>query len=331
MAIVFYGVSGIDICGGIATEISEKNRVDWIDWIYAQQVVPSWDLVAQEQPPNNVSWQIFGFRASPSSGRPFLPNQTLSEYWPHDTSHIAMTYTALTTLVILSDDLSRVNREAIVQSLKHSQTPSGCFIASADSPESDMRFLFAACAVSYILNDFRGIDKSRAIKYVLNSRSYDGGFAQSPGLESHGGSTYCAIASLALLGMLDVLEDHKTELVEWLLKRQNEVDGGFAGRPEKDSDTCYSFWIGASLEILGALEYSDAVANKKYLGTTISARGGFAKHAVEGTQPDPLHSYMALAALSISTEPGLLPILPQLNITRRALNHLQNETKWWKN
>ena len=33
-------------------------------------------------------------------------------------------------------------------------------------------------------------------------QGYDGGFGQGPNQESHGGSTYCACASLQLLGRL---------------------------------------------------------------------------------------------------------------------------------
>ncbi|KAJ3298935.1 Geranylgeranyl transferase type-1 subunit beta [Rhizoclosmatium sp. JEL0117] len=325
MAMAFYAISGIDICGAVEKSISEKNRKDWIEWVYAQQVVPSWDVNSEEKP-DGASWGAFGFRGSPSSGRPFNPNQTTAEFWHHDTSHMAMTYTALLTLVILGDDLSRVNREAIIQALKHCQTESGSFIASVDGAESDMRFLFAACAISYILNDFRGVNTDRAVTYILKSRTYENAFAQGPGQESHGGSTYCAVASLALLGQLHVIDEFRLELIGWLLKRQQD-DGGFAGRPGKVSDTCYSFWVGASLEILGAYQFSDSQANRKFLETTVSSRGGFSKHA--DANPDPLHSYMGLAGLSIAKEPGLEPLWPQLNITLRALNHLKNGTKWW--
>ena len=52
-----------------------------------------------------------------------------------------------------------------------------------------------------------------------------GGYGQKPGHESHGGSTYCALASLVLMGALDV-SDHMDTVV-WCLNRQN---GGFQGR-----------------------------------------------------------------------------------------------------
>lgn len=35
-------------------------------------------------------------------------------------------------------------------------------------------------------------------------------------------------------------------LKRWLIFRQQS---GFQGRPNKDVDTCYSFWIGATLKV----------------------------------------------------------------------------------
>ncbi|KAI8622130.1 geranylgeranyl transferase type-1 subunit beta [Chytriomyces sp. MP71] len=326
MAMAFYALSGLDVCGAIDIEFVAKNKKDWIEWIYAQQVLPSWD-VATQQPPARSAWTSFGFRGSPSSGRPFAPKATLADKWCHDTSHIAMTYTALALLVILGDDLSRVNRVAILQWLKHSQTEAGSFVASEDNSESDMRFLFSACAISYLLNDFSSIDVPRAVRYVLAARSHEHAFGQGGALEAHGGSTYCAVAALALMGRLDVIdEEWRLGLVEWLLKRQ-QADGGFAGRPGKVSDTCYSFWVGGTLEILEAYEFVDVVAMRSFLETTVSDRGGFSK--LPDCNADPLHSYMGLAGLAVAKEPGLQLLVPTLNLTVRAYQHLKSGTKWW--
>ena len=77
-----------------------------------------------------------------------------------------------------------------------------------------------------------------------------GGIAQGPYLEAHGGSTYCAVASLYLM---DRLEDglsacQRSQLVRWLVNRQRQ---GLNGRPDKDDDTCYTFWIGKFLKLMG--------------------------------------------------------------------------------
>lgn len=129
------------------------------------------------------------------------------------------------------------------------------------------------------------------LHYIL--QSYDGGIGQGPGLESHGGSTFCAVASLFLMKehvvIWDVLgQDRLARLERWCLMRQ---DGGFHGRPGKPSDTCYSFWVGATLELLQFLNFSDAEQNKEFiLRTQDKVTGGLAKF--ENTRPDPLHTYL---------------------------------------
>ncbi len=74
----------------------------------------------------------------------------------------------------------------------------------------------------------------------------------SHSLHSHtpytGGSTFCAIASLWLMNRLATTFSY-TEvegLKRWCILRQQT---GFNGRPNKPVDTCYSFWLGASLKV----------------------------------------------------------------------------------
>lgn len=63
-----------------------------------------------------------------------------------------------------------------------------------------------------------------------------------------GGWTYCAIASLCLMGRLEeALSQRELDRIRrWCIMRQQS---GFHGRPNKPVDTCYSFWVGATLEV----------------------------------------------------------------------------------
>ena len=64
---------------------------------------------------------------------------------------------------------------------------------------------------------------------------------------TEGGSTFCAVASLYLMGKLECLSECQTEkLKRWCLNRQTT---GFNGRVNKPWDTCYSFWIGSTLKV----------------------------------------------------------------------------------
>ena len=60
-------------------------------------------------------------------------------------------------------------------------------------------------------------------KYVQSCQTWDGGISGEPGLEAHGGYTYCGFAALALLGAavekLDV-----EDLLHWLVHRQMQTE-----------------------------------------------------------------------------------------------------------
>lgn len=258
-----------------------------------------------------------------------------------DDGHIAMTYSALCLLVILGDDLSRVNRKAILGSLRKLQQEDGCFSSTSDS-ESDMRFLFCACAISTFLNDWSGVDVERARKYIVGAMGFDFGYGQSPGEESHGGSTYCAIASLALMGRLsdlgfpgargikeaagytdgsletEPLSPQAQGLLHWLVQRQVS---GFQGRINKDQDSCYSWWIGATLQMLGFFQTVELVHLKGFiLSCQDRATGGFAKHPDH--RADALHTYFSICGLAFAGVPGLNKPHCALGITLRAAKNL---------
>ena len=79
------------------------------------------------------------------------------------------------------------------------------------------------------------------------------------------------------------------------------VDGaGMNGRTNKVADTCYAFWVSASLDILKSPKLSDQSAVRCYLlgKTQHAVLGGFGKFP--GDLPDLYHSYLGLAALSLA-------------------------------
>ena len=135
-----------------------------------------------------------------------------------------------------------------------------------------MRFVFCAIAVCFILNDFSYIDIEGVCAFIKRCFNYDGGFGQQTRMESHGekreseltgisvftgGSTFCAVASLALLDRLcdeSVLSARQIEaLKRFALLKQ---DQGFHGRTNKPDDTCYAFWIGATLSVRFVAQFS---------------------------------------------------------------------------
>lgn len=72
-----------------------------------------------------------------------------------------------------------------------------------------MRFVYSAVCISYFLNDFRALNLKKLKEFITSSINYDGGIGQGPELESHGGSTFCAIAALHICGLLNEILDEK--------------------------------------------------------------------------------------------------------------------------
>lgn len=208
------------------------------------------------------------------------------------------------------------------------QTDEGSFNATLYGTESDMRFTFCAAAICYILNDWSMIDRRKMAEYIIKSIGFDNGIAQGPNLEAHGGTTYCGLSALALSNQLELLsKETMDKLIRWLINRQAD---GFNGRPNKLTDTCYSFWVGGALKMLNVFHLTDFMANREFvMSTEDSVVGGFSKWPDNTT--DPLHTYFGLCGLSLLNEPGLNTVEPSLNISMRAYEYLKEVQSTWGN
>ncbi|ESN92304.1 hypothetical protein HELRODRAFT_186145 [Helobdella robusta] len=304
----FFSISGLDVMGELDVVLTKIQKDELIDWIYSHQIQLNSD---------GSNANLVGFRGSSASGSV-----------QNDMNHIAMTYSALLSLLILGDDLGRVNKSNVIWALRSLQLQDGSFLATHEGSESDMRFIYCASIICYVLADWSGMDVHASVDFIRKSLTYEGAFAQSPGLEAHGGSTYCAVASLVLMNRLSTTLSSKEikRLLQWCMFRQ---ESGFQGRPNKPVDTCYSFWVGATLKLLDSYSMIDKEANRTYLMETQDLIiGGFSKWP--NHSPDALHAYFAICGLSLMNEPGLQQMQPALNISVRAAHWLDNIHQDWK-
>ncbi|KAH0485767.1 MAG: uncharacterized protein KVP18_004236 [Porospora cf. gigantea A] len=174
------------------------------------------------------------------------------------------------------------------------QRMDGCFMLDSDG-ESDNRFVLQAALSLKLLNRMDSIDVTSAVEWIRSSKNYDGGFGVIPGGESHAAYTYCCVCALALFGRLDIV-DHDL-LGGWLAQRQLTSCGGFNGRPEKSPDVCYSWWIYATLVILGRESWVSAEALLSFLQAAQDDSGGIADRPLN--MPDVFHTFFGLAAMSL--------------------------------
>ncbi|XP_008812041.1 geranylgeranyl transferase type-1 subunit beta [Phoenix dactylifera] len=307
LTLAYFAISGLGILGAL-------DRVD-------KDQIASWVLSFQAQPRTMSdldNGQFYGFHGSRTSQ--FTIDD--SEVSSHNCSHLASTYCALAILNMIGYNLSNINSEAILISMRNLQQPDGSFMPIHFGAEKDLRFVYCAAAICFMLNNWTGMDKEKAKEYILHCQSYDGGFGLVPGSESHGGATYCAVAALQLMGFINADISSKPAksvvvdvplLVDWSLQRQ-AADGGFQGRANKPSDTCYAFWVGGVLKILGFYHFLNKGALRRFLLSCQSKYGGFTKFP-ENMLPDLYHSYYSFAALSLMEEEGLKPLCVELGIT----------------
>jgi len=212
--------------------------------------------------------------------------------------------------------------------------------------DPDVRCVFCAVATLYLLGrrpeDSSFVDlRQRVVSFAMQCQNKDGGFGSSEGNESHAGHTFCAIGILHTLdGLEDLPQRNRRRLERWLLERQLSRGGtdGINGRPGKEPDVCYSWWVVASLSMLG-VSVPEGLLCPSALVTSIldcqdSQFGGFSRSTFDST--DPYHTFFALAALSLISngkwprdppppfESILLPIhstyaIPLRHLSSRAL------------
>ncbi|KAG0575744.1 hypothetical protein KC19_5G027400 [Ceratodon purpureus] len=317
VTLAYFAVSALDLLNAL----DQVPVADVIDWVYSLQVLP----LAVDDPRSAAvnSEPVFGFRGSSSIGIRFCSSG--SQPILYDGGHLASTYSALSILRILGDDLSCIEHEALLNTVRGLQQPDGSFCPVQLGGERDLRFTYCAAAICSMLDDWSGMDVEKSVAYILGCQSYDDGFGMNPGLETHGAGTYLALASLKLMGRLDSKPPHdvgpvaatldRPGLVGWCVRRQTE-SGGFQGRLNKPADTCYAFWVGSSLKMLGTYNLCNTVELRSFLLTCQSGWGGFSK--IPNRYPDPLHSYYGICAFSLLEEPGLQPLCCELGFSMRA-------------
>ncbi|KAL0230110.1 hypothetical protein PCE1_003672 [Barthelona sp. PCE] len=135
---------------------------------------------------------------------------------------------------------------------------------------------------------------SRLSRFIVLLQRHDGGFAPEIDCEAHAGYTYCAIALSGLLGRLGhPVTFNKKAAKRWIMRRQCSLCGGFNGRPQKLPDSCYSYWLGACVQIMDipiSVDYQ-----KGFLLLITQQYKGFTDHPPNGI--DPYHTFRSLSAL----------------------------------
>jgi len=168
---------------------------------------------------------------------------------PGQIPHLAPTYAAINALCILGTDqaLGSINREGLASWMNRLRQDDGAFTMHVDG-ELDIRGVYCALSVARLTNIYSEELFHNTDLWLLRCQSYEGGFGGVPGMEAHGGYSFCGLAALILMKK-ERLCNLET-LALWGANRQLRLEGGFQGRTNKLVDGCYSFWQGGLFPLL---------------------------------------------------------------------------------
>lgn len=152
-SIGFLLLNSLDILNQLENTTTLHARQHWIDWIYRCQLSTG------------------GFRGSTGT--------KTSEFSVYDTAHLPSAYFAIASLLILGDDLKRVNREGLLAEMRKLQNEDGSFspvlLGEERYGEVDVRHGYAAIAVREMLSPIKSeedIDVSAAVRYIQQCKVF---------------------------------------------------------------------------------------------------------------------------------------------------------------
>lgn len=168
---------------------------------------------------------------------------------PGQLSHLAPTYAAVNALAIIGTQraFEVINRQTLASWLRSLRMDDGSLVMHQDG-EVDIRGCYCALSVANLTNVYTPDLFKNTEQWLIRCQTYEGGFGGAPGMEAHGGYSFCGFASLVFLGKERLCNEDR--LLRWATSRQMRLEGGFQGRTNKLVDGCYSFWQGGVFPIL---------------------------------------------------------------------------------
>ena len=160
--LAFFTLSALDVLNSLDAHTTPAERAEWANFLYSCQHPEG------------------GFRAFTGSKYGDRPTTAENARW--DPANIAGTYFAIVSLVILGDDLKRVQRRKTLEWLGRLQHPDGSFgelLAGDGSVDGgqDVRFCFLAALICRVLDNGgvqdtfgQHIDIEALAKFVLESK-----------------------------------------------------------------------------------------------------------------------------------------------------------------
>lgn len=139
VTVLFFALSGLDLFNELDS-LDQGSRKKLIEWIYFYHLSPTDDTHHKGLALLSLSLMIVIMEFVILEGKfGFSTADGLKDY---GCCNVALTYCALASLVILGDDLSRVDRKAILQGLKSYQKDTGKWVFYLERHSISQLFAF---------------------------------------------------------------------------------------------------------------------------------------------------------------------------------------------
>ncbi|RKP22467.1 terpenoid cyclases/protein prenyltransferase alpha-alpha toroid, partial [Syncephalis pseudoplumigaleata] len=166
---------------------------------------------------------------------------------PDQLAHLAPTYAAVAAIAVVGEGYDMIHRERLYAWLLSLKQADGSFVM-CHGGEIDVRGSYCALTVASLLGIMTPELTANCADFIQRCQTYEGGLGSRPGVEAHGGYTFCGLAAMLLLGQEQRL--NLRALTTWASQRQMTHEGGFQGRTNKLVDGCYTFWCAGLFPLL---------------------------------------------------------------------------------
>ncbi|KAL3990338.1 Geranylgeranyl transferase type-2 subunit beta [Acanthocheilonema viteae] len=194
----------------------------------------------------------------------------------------------------IMDKLREMNANEIAIYVKQHQQPNGGF-APAEQHDDHLLHTLSAVQIMIMLRKLDEIDTDAVARYVTSLQNEDGSFGGDEWNEIDTRFSFCALATLHLIGKLENSINIE-KAIDFILLCYN-FDGGFGRRPGSESHAGQVYCCLGSLAILDCLEMIDVQRTARWLAERQCRSGGL--NGRPEKLPDVCYSWWVLASLKI--------------------------------
>lgn len=203
------------------------------------------------------------------------------------------------TALNLIHAIDKHNKEETIKLLNQCENENGGYGGSIGQ-DSHITSTHYAILVLSQLDALDQVKKEKVASYIKSLQNEDGSFKADEYTETDSRFSYCAVAILKILGLLNSNYINLPKATEYVLSCQN-FDGGFGSIPGAESHGAYCFCCIGFLSVTNQLDLINKVQTGNWLAERQTHLGGF--NGRPEKLPDVCYSWWVLSSMfMIGTE-----------------------------